>query len=110
MIWVRIPTKGNRVSRPCGVMDNAPRHFMTMHLPSIGHLLWLGAGALGMKIVSWLFDLYTSIFGYAFKEGIAAAIKKGGPLTKEEQAELKKRVAEGISKKLNKEAEQDLDT
>lgn len=76
---------------------------------TIGHLLWMGAGALVMKGITWIMDIYVKIFGFAFKEGIVAAMKKGRALTPEEYAELKKQVNEKIAKKLDAEASTELE-
>ena len=71
----------------------------------ISHLLWMGAGAIGLRILQSAWDLLCKAFGVGFKESLAAQLEKGRPLTPEEKAELKKKVQEEIAHKLEKEAD-----
>jgi len=79
-----------------------------MVFPTFVHLLWMAAGAIAMRIIQGIWNLFATVFGVGFREGLAAAIKKGGPLTPEETAALRASLKDKIAKKLEHDAEQDL--
>jgi hypothetical protein len=69
---------------------------------SMFHALLLGGGFVGHQVLRSTWTYMSTVFGLGFKEGLAARMKAGHPLTPEEKHELDLRIRQKLIDSLQK--------